>query len=93
MPQSTYLRNVKAFTAAHFTGGMQTTFEVELGVFCCLVQMLDGIQEDRAHRDRVLEVVQAFLLRLRAGNAGALTLALQRLEALDLERKSSRLPP
>jgi hypothetical protein len=91
MPRSSYLCAVKELTAQHFAASphQPTCFEVELGVFCCLVQTLDGVQQDRAHRDRVLEAVQQFIFRLRAGHVGALTLVLQRLEQLESERRST----
>ena len=94
MSRSPYLEAVKELTASHFAthAHKRTDYETELGVFCCLIQTLDGVQHSRGHAEKVLETVQQFLFRLRAGQTGALTLALQRLEQLALERASSPLP-
>lgn len=87
--QQAFMADVRRFTARHFAAEKTepTTYEVEVATLGAIVASMHGFEP--THRDKILDALQAFLLRLRAGHTGAVPLLLVRLSQLQDERRCS----
>lgn len=85
--QRQFLEQVSRATSQHFALERQseTTYEAEVAVLCAIVGTMTGFH-DRAHTNLVLDCLHAYVMRMRAGNEGALQLAIIRLANLQQQR-------
>ncbi len=85
--QRRFLDGVRLATAEFFERNPQqvVTFEEEVGTLCALLSAMTSTLA-QPDADKVLDCMHAFVVRQRAGQHGALHLALLRLSQLQAER-------
>lgn len=88
--QKVFIDSVMRSTDQHFANvrgtGALTTYEAEAATLCAILSTMGKFDCDPKHVDKILEAVQAFVMRLRNGHEGAFQLLLLRLSELQLER-------
>ena len=88
--QKLFIDSVMRSTKEHFdtNPGTLTSYEAEAATLCAVLSTMGDLECPKAHVDKVLEAVQAFILRLRNKHDGAFQLLLLRLAELHQERLS-----